>query len=676
MKKKIAYSLVMASIFILSGCADRDSFLDKKIEAYIMRASGITEDVEFQQYEELITQGVLNSVGEYNELEKEEYCDVQKKEKQVRVSIANNEFLDVHYYLDAAMKEKVKEDVLYLNPGDVLYASQPSIDNAYSNTYVFSEFQIFEYDEEGNKGKLFSSAGDESAILEIPLDYTGTELAIFPIGKYEKRGLTFNAFYRDENGISRNVPGVWYVNDIACIENTANVGASDSYIVRYEYDPNMYYYVEATPSPFSSEIPGVVEFKEATALKSTDTYYVRLHQYMKASFATDDSTKRAIKSVEVNGKKIEDYAEEGIKGLKKGDKLVIQTKDDYRLMCDGITIKEPEEIENGYQYTIVIPESNYTENMFRAYKTDLQVSLDKSVGGNTTFAIKGSGLNKENCQYEKQTFGTGTVIYDGTIGMDENIVISATDNEIEPGYALKVYVKKTDGSKQTIETVEYISELPGKAEIELYNGSGKNTNLNKIFKKVSVEISLVEIACFEAKEISNGTCQVKLENGRILSDGDVAEDSQKVSIMITPNTGFYLLGKNLTNDIYMEEMTLANYLKKIDNILNKLETKRLIEIAVDSSDTYGICKFLLNGKEINGTTSLRQEDELVMEYELTNDDYEIKRDSDGIFGGLNDVRKNIFSKNREKIEIPISYELDGACIDRETYIEVAEKEKK
>lgn len=676
MKKKIVYIWAMAGIFFLTGCANMNDFFEKKMESFVMRTSGINEDVEYQQYEELVAQGVLNAEGIYNELEKEEYQDVQKKEKQVRVSIANNEFLDIQYYLDAEMTKKIDEDVIYLNPGEKLYSSQPNVDNAYSNIYVFSEFQIFEYDEEGNKGKMFSSTGEESVILEIPLDYAGTELAIVPLGKYEKRGLTFNAFYRDENGISRNVPGVWYVNDIACIENTANVGASDSYIVRYEYDSDMYYYVEATPSPFSSEVPGVVEFKMATALKSTDEYYVRLHQYMKALFATDSSTKKAIASVEVNGKNIENFTKDGIKGLKKGDKLVIQTKEDYRLMCNGINIKEPEEIEDGYQYTIVIPETDYTEIMFRAYKTELQVSLDKSVGANTIFGIKGAGLYKENCQYEKQTFGKSTVIYDGTIGMEDNLIISAMDNEIGSGYALKVYVKKTDGSDQTVETVEYISELPGKAEIELYNGSGGITNLNKIFKKLSVEISLVKTIPFEAKEIENGKCQVKLENGQMLSDGDVAEGSQKVCITITPNAGFYLYGKNVINDVYTEEMTLSNYVKKIDNILDNIETKKLIEITIDSSDTYGICKFMLNGKEINGATLLRQEDELVMEYELTNADYEISRNSDGIFGGLNDVRKNIFSKDRENIEIPVSYELDGANIERETYIEVTEKEKK
>jgi hypothetical protein len=76
---------------------------------------------------------------------------------------------------------------------------------------------------------------------------------------------------------------------------------------------------------------------------------------------------------------------------------------------------------------------------------------------------------------------------------------------------------------------------------------------------------------------------------------------------------------------------------------------------------------------VSGTVSVREEDKLTMSYELTDEKYEIERESSGFLSGVNKWRKNTFSKNKETIEIPLSDSLDGTSLKRSNFIKVSEK---
>lgn len=676
MKKQYAL-LVVASALVFSGCGQADNILSNILQDQVMKLAGISEDEDYQTYQDLQDSELLNQDGEYNELDKDEYQIVDEElNKQVRVTIADNGFLKIQYYYDASLTEKVEGTTIYLDPGEKLYCSQPESDNDYSNTYVFSEFQIYEFNSDGTRGDLYATSGEDSVVLEIPDDYSGTELAIMPVGVYEKRGLTFNAFYYDENGQSKSVQGVWSVNDEPCINDVANVNASESYTVKFEYDEDVYYYVSSDPAAYNSNIPGLVEFTKATSLNGTDTYSVQLHQFITANFSFDNVKRMGIDKVELNGEKIEDFDNKAISKLKTGDKLTITTSDNYRVFCNGLPNKDPEHVKGGYKYTYKIADTNESKLDFKVSKSELKVSLDSSVGYDMAFDIVASGVSEKELYYSKQTLNSDMIVFDGTIGAEERISISARNASIEKGHAIKVEVEKTDGNSNKTKEIKYITSIPGTADIDIYNGTGEIKNLNKIFKKVIVNISDVEVTDFVEKTVENGTITAKLvdcTSPEILKNGVSAEGSRKVEVTIVPNEGYYVSGKNVTNYAYKSEMKLSKYVSGIDSIIAGHPIKKLYSVSLDSTDSIGTVTYKLNGDEVSGNIKIREEDKLMLEYELTDENYRIIREGEGVFDKVNNVRKNTFSKNKETVEIKLSDSIDGKSIKRADYITVSKK---
>lgn len=655
-----------------------DAAINDWTEAYVMHASGIEENQEYQRYLELDGSGDLNENGEYNELDKAEYqAEGQGTTKPIHVTIAQNSFLQIEYFYDSGLTEKVEGDSVFMNPGDKLFCSQPESDNSYSNTYVFSQFQIFEFDEDGNKGDLWNTTGENHIVLDIPEDFEGTELSIMPIGKYEKRGITFSAFYYDEDGVSKKVPGVWYVNDVACMDDTADVSASDSYTVKYKYDENAYYYVSANPSPYNSDMAGMIEFKKATALSNTDSYSVQLHKLIEAEFSCENG-KKGIASIEKNGVLIEDFDNMTLGGLKEGDRLVITTNENYRIFCSGILMNDPEKVNEGFRYTVIIPSANESKYVFNLSKSELKVSLDASIGYDMAFDIIAAGVREKDCYYTKQTRDRDLIIFEDTIGIDEGLEISAKEAEIRPGNAVKLDIRKTDGNKESVNEIKYILTTPGSAQIDLYSGSGELKNLNKIYKEITVEISLAEVMKYTVQTVPHASISVRVadrDSQEPLKDGESIEGDRKVEVTISPESGYYVSGKDVENNIYREIMKFSKYESDIDTIIKKHEIKEMYSITLDSTDPYGTVTYKVNGSERNGAIDIREEDELVLVYELTDDNYEIVRNSDGFWSGLNDWRKNTFSKKSEEVTIRLTDEINGTTIKRSDYIEVSEKTK-
>ena len=666
----------MMGALSLTGCSREYNFEDQLIKQYVMKSAGIENDADYQKYKDFKENGMLNEKGEYKELEKEQQrISDEVLKKQVHVTIADNSFLDISYYFDAGLSQKVDESSIYLAPGEKLYCSQPESKNVYSSTYVFSEFQIYEFESDGTRGDAWKTTGEDSLVLEIPADYTGTELSVMPMGIYERRGLTFHAFYNDVNNVSKSVPGVWLVNDEVCPDNTADVGASDNYVVKYQYDMNAYYFISADPMAYNTEIPGLVEFKKATSLSSIDSYSVQLHRLIRASFSYNNHDKKGISTVEKNGIKIDGFNNE-ITGLKTGDKLVVTTSENYRLFCSGMNIDEPEQVDGGFRYTVLIPESNATEYAFKVSKSELKVTLDSSVGYDMAFDIDASGVSEKDRYYSKQKFNGDLTIFEDTIGVEEKIVISAREQQIEPGTAIKVDVNKIDGNGQETTETKYITSSPGSAEIALYDGSGEITNLNKVYKNVAVEISLVEVAYFPEKSIDNGTITVKLVDRSVpdtLSAGSVAEGDRKVEVSIIPKSGFYVSGDGTIGQGYVHTMKYSKYVSDIDTILMNHKINKLITVRLDDSDPYGVIVYRLNGIEVSGSINVKEDDELTLEYKLTDENYTIDRESEGFWDGVDDWRKNTFDKNREVVIVELIQELDETTIKASDYISVSIK---
>lgn len=671
MKREIYY-LIILCVLMMTGCAGGK----EKVEQCILQLSGITDDEDYKQAQNLQEQGLLNEAGEYeeseySELKREFQTDEEKEKKQIHVTIAENSCLDIEYFRDPERTGKIEDSFLYMDPGEKLYCSQPESKND-RGAYTFSEFRIFEYDSDGKKGGSFAVTGEESLVLEIPYDYEGTELAVVPVGKYEKQGLTFQAVYYDAQGNEKNVPGTWSVDDVVYYDSTIEIDATKPYAVKYEYDEETYYYVSAEPSPFSAEKPGVVEFRKSN---TEDTYSVVLHPYISAAFSYDNNDKKGIAAVSVNNSA--QAINQTVSKLKAGDHLSITTNEYYRIFCSDFRLEDPEEVDGGYRYTIIIPETGNREIEFTVSKADLEVVLNKSVGVNMLFDISASGINVKNSHYSSDA-KTNLTIFDGSIGVKDKVSITAKEGILDKGDVLKVEIEKIDGNDEKTGEIKYIESLPGTVDIALYDSTEKIVNLDKIFRTVKVQISLVSAEVYHEKTVENGNVSIKLaegSDGKPLQEGDILEPSRKVEVSIMPSEGYYVSGKGVENDCYVHTMKFSKYLSDIDELIEEHKIKKLYQVTLDTDAEHGQCTYILNGKEINENTTIlvREEDELILQYELTDDGYEIIRQSENFWDKINNWEKEVFSENTEKKKIKISDGIDGTTIKPEEKITVKKK---
>jgi len=678
--KKLLFLTAVLSILTLPGCSRLQGYAEEQISSSFQASKEEEGEEDYKKYKELQAAGELNQNGEYNgleevkELQETEEADAAAKSfKQVHITFAENHFLKVSYYYDELFTEPVDTSSCYLDPGERLYASQPKCDNPYSNTYVFSEFRIYEYDEEGNREVEPSfTGGKESQILEIPADYTGTDLSIEPVGEYQSRKISLEEYYRNSNGEKQKVSGLWLINEEEYLGETVEISPSASYFVEYWYDKDEYYFVDSSPKAYAFSEPGKVQFREATALDDITSYSIELHPFISALFSYDSSGEKAIQSIKVNNTDAMLINNKLIK-LKSKDVITIETNEEYRIFCSDFSIEKPEEISGGFRYTITVPDTYETTIHLKVSKSQLKVVLDDSVGYETAFGITASGINLKNQYYEKQTLGADFTVVDQSIGAEEEIVISASNDMLPFGYALKLDVSKVDGNGVKSDEIRYLSDLPKEESISVY-GNGDTTVFNKIYKQITVKISMVKVIAYEQQTIANATITVSIADSLIpLKTGDILEDSRNVEVTIIPDEGYYVTGKDVTDDIYKDTMKFSKYVSDREKILEKHAVKKIYQVTLDSSDPYGVCKYKLNGTEISGDVNLREEDELILEYELTDNEYQFVRESDGFIEAVKNFGANIFSKKKETVKITISDEINGRTIKRGDYITIKKK---
>lgn len=291
---------------------------------------------------------------------------------QIHVTFAENGFLRVRYYYDAACTDPVDPARCYLQPGDCIYAPPPECDNPYTNRYEFAGFRICEYTAGGSRDGELQTNRDGNPVLEVPPGYTGTELSVEPLGEYRDRVLAFGAYCRDAAGTQRVISalsGTWLVNGEACPNDTAEISPSISYQVSYHYDRELYYYAASAPQCFSyDDAAGVAVFAEATAFDDCESYRVELRRYAAAVFTYDFPYdlfgKRAVRSIRINDteQELQDHA---IGRLKSGDVITIETAHNYRLVCDSFSLPPPEVLEDRKRYTITVPETYGAALSFR-----------------------------------------------------------------------------------------------------------------------------------------------------------------------------------------------------------------------------------------------------------------------------------------------------------------------
>lgn len=453
--KKLLLLFGGAMLTLLSGCANIDCVLEDGIR----ERAGIEADSSYTEYRELLEKDQLDSDGTYTGFEDHSSDDPQRK--AVHVTFAQNSCMNITYYTNEEKSEKLNANEWYLDPGDSIYADKAEIDNSGSSLYEFAEYQIYEITEKAERRLLTTQKADGRLVYTIPADYTGNELQIVPIGKYEKRKLNTEAYYFDSFGKQQevNTTGQWTVNGSKDLES---ISAVDSYILKYEYDSKRWFFVEASPKQFTQnpDSVGYVEFYQQEADSEINSYSIELHPMISLTIQLD---KRG--TVSVNGGEEQD--------LKKGAEW---TRDDLKygnyinIVTEGNCTITPGE------YRHVLKSENQAGDQ-KYYRIDITRELQTGTEDPDIIKTFRVVLNAD-AEYGKCTFELdGKKVDSNTeIRIRENQKLTATYKLTDKDYEFNGSAKGIKGKFFDLLKNERTATIPVTAEMD-----GKNIRAQDYF---------------------------------------------------------------------------------------------------------------------------------------------------------------------------------------------------
>lgn len=343
-------------VTMLSGCGQVDEYLQNRF----LEKSGILEDQEYQQYSEMKQNNQLGEDGTFNDTDVfTETTVTDVADGSVHVTFAENRYLDIQYYLDSDMTQRIDTTQCYLNPGDTIYASVES-KNPNSNLYALSTYRIYEYDSENTvkNETTYPIEDKDNLVYQIPSTFTGSEISIVPIGEYPDRKLTMKAFYIDDSQQEKELAnaGTWTINDEECTGNSASISPIVSYVLKYKFDKDNYFFVAASPKCFTEQPDqkGIVEFLEANPTDEGMEYSVELHPYLTLTISlSENGTISLDDNIAETIKKNKSWTCEK---LKYGDVLVVESAGECKISAGDYkhikVSKDP--ITHGYRYTLQI----------------------------------------------------------------------------------------------------------------------------------------------------------------------------------------------------------------------------------------------------------------------------------------------------------------------------------
>jgi hypothetical protein len=437
MKKYWILGMGMLSMSLM-GCSNVSDLAEKQLQDIYVEQSGIKKDESYAQYEELSTSGQLSEDGLYYEastvLNTEE--EEATRPAPVRVTFADNDYLDVTYYTDEGKQNPVS-GVCYLNPNDSLYANVELSSNTKSNLYEFEGFQIYAYDEKTGMTKLDWSVSDNDCVFQIPMDYSGSEISVVPVGRYQERELHLNDYSINDEGTSYSLGGKWTVNNKPTTDDSIKISPVSSYIVSYEFDESQYFYVKSEPEARYAEGNSVV-FDECDSKSNISEFNIELHPYIEVTITGDQTWTYKIN----DGTEIADNKKGQpitISGLKYTDKIIITTeKEEKNWIYDHDRLSDPDEgkTSNGYEYTFQVKENTSFYFDPSEYSYDNGTLIFKRNGQIITDGIyisEGSEI-----EYEADTVDEGYWLPDG----EHKIVVSDETNTKKELEAINFYPQK------------------------------------------------------------------------------------------------------------------------------------------------------------------------------------------------------------------------------------------
>ncbi len=308
-----------------------------------------------------------------------------------------------------------------------------------------------------------------------------------------------------------------------------------------------------------------------------------------------------------------------------------------------------------------------------AHKPKLEVVLSDSLGVDTQVGVTASGVHEEGLHYVDKLLRSGlSVVKDRSIGTEESIFITVGNHAVQAGTAVKIQVEMTgeDKSGNGTEKVSrdffrLISDLAKPIDpVEIYAASEMGSS-TVWYKSVKITVSLVDVMSFTQPDLpANSNLSVTYVNdgkNQVLKSGDILQGGQSVTVKLTPDSGYYISGKNVKSDIFEKSMDFRDYLEEINEILEKHPAEKYYYVTLAAGDDYGSCSYELDGEKAEGYVRIKAGQKLKLTYKITDSSYVIE----GVKGILN---TGILKNDAEKsATITLDETYDGKTIDRNTF---------
>ena len=386
-KRTLRLFLLLICCFFFCGC----SAVRERIEQELWQQSGVTEDADWKEFLQMDASSKLDEEGLFSseDLEQQRLAAAKEPEGSVRVTFARNDFLNVSYFRDEMLTDACPEEGCLLDPGDAVYASEPEVVNS-NSLYHFSSFQILEFSKNGKiKGLLASTADTPGEVYRIPENFSGTDIAILPLGAYRNRMIRLSAVLL-QNGEEQTLEnGSWEINGKRYGNISVPLNPMESYRVVYDYSPykdTMYFSGSDPECYWDNSSEGTITFLSGPTDAADVSYQVTLHPYGNLTvlngvsfqnpldsllesasviFGNKDiiDIKNIIELLQVNSLTVINNfsdTEANVKDLKAGDTVLIRIPADLKLVSDSIPLGTPEEKDGHRDYSFPVPD---TQNM-------------------------------------------------------------------------------------------------------------------------------------------------------------------------------------------------------------------------------------------------------------------------------------------------------------------------
>ena len=290
--------------------------------------------------------------------------------------------------------------------------------------------------------------------------------------------------------------------------------------------------------------------------------------------------------------------------------------------------------------------SVFTED--KNHKPALTVTLEKSVGKEMEFSITASGFktdissygggwkvtdifNKDSGHYDIIT-NSQDIISQQKIGTEIPITMTMGNRAIQSGQAVRFVIEKTDSDDNKSSVTRYITDMTAVLDpIHIYEPNELSSS-KTWYKSIHITVGVVDIEQFVSPSPSaNTTISVNnLLTNELMTGGELIEGAQKVTVSILPNSGYYITGKKVVNDLYQETMKYSEFVKNMDDIIGGHPAERYYTLTLDTSDAFAIYTYELDGKKVSGNIVVKEGQKLALTYEIVDSTYKLKEGAGGV----------------------------------------------